>query len=285
MPFRRRNAFTLVELLVVIGIIVILVSILLPVLKGIREQGKSVSCSANMRQLLGAMNAYVADNDGALPLAPRVEDTYPPTKDPISQSLAYYTLGPAGNGLGVIDYRDGKLWRYLGNSNAQITGNPSAQDRNSGAPDYRERVFNCPSDTDFRSVERKDALNVAASLRRNFSYSWNFNTRFQWNHGDRAPGVDHLAKIIEPAHKIALEEEESPNDGVSHVGDPNDNGDDTPAFRHFKKGNYGFADGHVEGLGATDVGYSVVLTPKTPSKSTDPKRNAFYFRLDSNSPN
>jgi len=63
----RTRGFTLVELLVVIGIIAVLIGILLPVLGRVREQGRSIGCQANIRSILQALFIYAADNKGSLP--------------------------------------------------------------------------------------------------------------------------------------------------------------------------------------------------------------------------
>jgi prepilin-type N-terminal cleavage/methylation domain-containing protein/prepilin-type processing-associated H-X9-DG protein len=67
-PQRHRGAFTLVELLVVIGIIALLVSILLPALNKARQAAATVSCASNMRQMGVLVTLYTNDNKGAYPL-------------------------------------------------------------------------------------------------------------------------------------------------------------------------------------------------------------------------
>src|ERR1700742_751732 len=65
------RAFTLVELLVVIGIVAILIAMIMPALARTREMAKRTQCASNLRQLGTALIMYAMDNRQELPLMAR----------------------------------------------------------------------------------------------------------------------------------------------------------------------------------------------------------------------
>ena len=89
----RRRGFTLIELLVVVAIIALLISILLPSLRAAREQGKRTVCASNQHQLLIAAISYTTESD----------DWFNPIQD--------FVLAPSGRGMVETSYRI-YLWLY-----------------------------------------------------------------------------------------------------------------------------------------------------------------------------
>src|SRR5690242_18166424 len=63
-----RSGFTLVELLVVIGIIAVLIGILMPALSRARQQAQSAECMSNMRACGQIFLLYATENKGFLPM-------------------------------------------------------------------------------------------------------------------------------------------------------------------------------------------------------------------------
>ena len=118
----RTSAFTLVELLVVIGIIAVLISILLPSLARARQAATAVQCESNLRQLGQAFLMYADQNKQWFP--PRA-DTQPAT----GQNPQTFS---------------GKLWyEYIGESGVL----PAVQVP-AGMVGYTSGVWRCPSYTD-----------------------------------------------------------------------------------------------------------------------------------------
>ena len=87
---RHGAAFTLVELLVVIGIISVLVGILLPTLSRARAAANTVKCSANLRSVGQGIAMYVANYRGTLPNSYIYEGM---TNDGVTQTPAAATSG------------------------------------------------------------------------------------------------------------------------------------------------------------------------------------------------
>jgi prepilin-type N-terminal cleavage/methylation domain-containing protein len=97
--FRRRpHAFTLVELLVVIGIIAILISILLPALNRVRAAGMETACLSNLRQIGQALNLYVGESKGMLPIAPYRDENNLAVPEHVLLYRKLYQDKPTDNG-------------------------------------------------------------------------------------------------------------------------------------------------------------------------------------------
>jgi prepilin-type N-terminal cleavage/methylation domain-containing protein len=131
-----RRAFTLVELLVVIGIIAVLVSILLPALNKARDAANKVACASNIRQLTFATLLYAQENKSVFP-----------------RQGAMKTFKGVFGAVESADNFAGQDWwnlfqRQLGGNIGTITPNDTANPRWASGLDPKTltiRVLECPS--------------------------------------------------------------------------------------------------------------------------------------------
>src|SRR6266581_625054 len=89
-----KRAFSLVELLVVLGIITVLIALLLPATTRARKQAFEVVCTSNLRQVARALLAYCEANRGSFPSAALGYVQYPedwvhwqPWRDPRNSGI------------------------------------------------------------------------------------------------------------------------------------------------------------------------------------------------------
>lgn len=84
-PSTSRRAFTLIEVLVVVGVLALLTAILFPVFARARDRARASSCASNLHQLGLSIFQYTADYDGRMPYAPD-----PATKQRIARPQEIY---------------------------------------------------------------------------------------------------------------------------------------------------------------------------------------------------
>src|SRR4051812_33742289 len=141
----RKRAMTLLELLIVIGIIGLLIGILLPTIEGTREHANTVRCAVNLSQIGATIQMYANDNKGHYPrtvynpAAPVTEGTNPDAADP------YRAGGPKANDVTAALFL---LCRARGLPS--VLFNDPYDDELETTPDVAPDLANRSNFTDFR---------------------------------------------------------------------------------------------------------------------------------------
>jgi prepilin-type N-terminal cleavage/methylation domain-containing protein/prepilin-type processing-associated H-X9-DG protein len=230
----RQRGFTLVELLVVIGIIAVLAGILLPALAKAKASARRVECLARMKQWALAFRTYSDDNEGLV------------------AREGFHADGQVfWNNWAHVEHKNSKDVWY--NALASETGvRPAA--RYAAAPDRlsfyaRNSFFHCPS---ARIPKAADTAAYEIAL---FSIAMSS----QLIELDSAPTVP-FARIIQPANTVLfldnlLEDERRLLDAQAwdNLGQPAATANRFAGVRHGRGGNLAFADGHAQWVLGTKV--------------------------------
>lgn len=143
---RRRRGFSLVEILVVVGIVVLLVAILLPVISSVKASSRTSVCSSNLRQLGQAIELYSQDNDH-----------YPRGLDPADKFTSLW------NGSYMVSTDTLNTTPILATVLSSYVRN--------------DALWSCPADSGFDTIESSgEALDARPSCYEKFRMSYFYRT-------------------------------------------------------------------------------------------------------------
>ena len=214
-PFSRRvGAFTVIELMVVIGIIALLAALLFPVLSKAKKTSQGVWCENNLRQLQLSWHLYSDESDGKLV---RNQDRGTTTNRTWAAGWLNNTK-PAADNTNEIKIMNALL----------------------GAYSKTIKLYKCPGD---KSVDKGNGRPRVRSVSMNAymnGYGMGLNTNY-FNYRT-------MSEIDSPSDRWVFidEREDSINDCYFRVGLDEEVVRDFPASYHNWAGALSFADGHME---------------------------------------
>jgi prepilin-type N-terminal cleavage/methylation domain-containing protein/prepilin-type processing-associated H-X9-DG protein len=223
----KQRGFTLVELLVVIGIIALLISILLPALSNARKQGQMIKCQNNLRQIVLATMQYCNNEknnrppEGAEYAQAKFDWIYwqpagvnPPYDDLTQSAIAPY-LGAGGNVVREIFVCPAD---NLEDHYSNYGGRPAAQ---------MSYSINCYISGNSRARNLTPSLIKFSQVRNVTEKIWYIDEDIRTiNDGLFVPGTGGIASLDQVADRHEAHRQDTLND----VG----------------RGNVAFCDGHVE---------------------------------------
>ncbi len=233
----KRKGFTLVELLIVIGMVAILAGLLLPAIARAKGSAKRLQCASNQRQLILTWNLYAGDNiDGAVPNGHAV---------------------PAGAGsMSLLGATAKKLWvagdshfYYPAYTNAALLTDPQY----ALFADYLHApgIYKCPEDKGYVTAPGGEKVSHIRSYALNAYLGWTADPR------ELTPGYKVFTTLSEisplsPAKVFAFQDVHPDNICLPGFVVNMPGGSEMEGFYHYPSGvhNRGgvisFADGHTE---------------------------------------
>lgn len=144
----ERKAFTLIEVLVVIAIIVLIAAIVFPVFGQVKASAKRTHCISNLRQIGLSLGLYMADHDDVFPHA-----------------------------VDTVDKNRPEIWSSSPQFQARIAAMPYLHEALQPYADNRD-IFNCPADTGTQALESNPGIDFPTqpSLYRTYGSSYFFRT-------------------------------------------------------------------------------------------------------------